>query len=357
MHVVIVGAGASIACYEDIRDKSDLPQLPSMDNFIDVVGLASVFEKYGQQVPNENIEVVYSRLQKEGNNALIKDLEDEIFKYFCSMRLPDNEVTVYDKLICSLDPGCGDMIFSFNWDPLLIQALIRNQKTLNDRAPRIRFLHGNVGFCYCDNCDPMNRMQNIENKPVESLRCPTCGNMVKTQKLLYPVENKDYAETDLLKIDWKEFDESLRRANIVTIFGYSCPKTDAEARRRLEEAFKERNNGPAKPDLYFINTTEEKQLKENWDNLIFANAEGEYTDFFKKMDEHPISHWPHMFSIFWVCGYLLSNPYSGQGILKDSKIIAMRKRYEKTKSLQDYQAYISHIIELDTPHREQFKKR
>jgi hypothetical protein len=50
---------------------------------------------------------------------------------------------------------------------------------------------------------------------------------------LYPVKQKNYANDAFIKNEWDILRSFLKRAYIVTIFGYSAPKTDIEARKLM----------------------------------------------------------------------------------------------------------------------------
>jgi hypothetical protein len=54
-------------------------------------------------------------------------------------KLP-NEPTIYDHLVLSLRPK--DLIATFNWDPFLYQAFVRNGHVGD--MPYLAFLHGTM---------------------------------------------------------------------------------------------------------------------------------------------------------------------------------------------------------------------
>src|SRR5690606_24545958 len=113
-HVVILGAGASIA--STIRNPElSGKKLPSMDNFIDVVGLRDIVERLPEKLVANNFETLYSNLHKDNpQSEEILEIETRVFDYFKDMKLP-NEPTIYDYLVLSLRPK--DLIATFNWDP------------------------------------------------------------------------------------------------------------------------------------------------------------------------------------------------------------------------------------------------
>lgn len=63
-HVVILGAGASIASTLRNQEFSG-KQLPSMDNFIEVVGLNDIVENLDAEHKDNNFEVLYSNLHEK----------------------------------------------------------------------------------------------------------------------------------------------------------------------------------------------------------------------------------------------------------------------------------------------------
>ena len=60
-HVVILGAGASIAStYRNPEPNGK--RLPSMDNFIDIVGLSDIVDNLPEKLKAKNLEQLYSNL-------------------------------------------------------------------------------------------------------------------------------------------------------------------------------------------------------------------------------------------------------------------------------------------------------
>ena len=121
-HVVIVGAGASIAaCKIDKNGK----EVPLLRNIHKILKLTSELEKYNfSDKQMSAFEKLYSDIYgKSEYQELQKKLESKVCDYFCKLQIPD-EPTLYDYLILSLTEK--DAIISFNWDPFLMQAYRRN---------------------------------------------------------------------------------------------------------------------------------------------------------------------------------------------------------------------------------------
>ena len=87
-HVVILGAGASIAA--TLRDPEIHGlKLPSMNNLPDVVGLNGVLSHFPKDLIQDNFEATYSNIaEHDPNNPYLKVMNDLIYAYFSSMELP-----------------------------------------------------------------------------------------------------------------------------------------------------------------------------------------------------------------------------------------------------------------------------
>src|SRR5690606_518199 len=109
-HVVILGAGASIASTIRNNEKRN-KRLPSMDNFIEVVGLQDIVDSLSEELHAKNFEILYSNLHDNNPESdEIKEVESRVQNYFGDMELPD-EPTIYDHLVLSLRPR--DLIATF----------------------------------------------------------------------------------------------------------------------------------------------------------------------------------------------------------------------------------------------------
>lgn len=224
--VVILGAGASIASTHR-NPKINGKKLPSMDNFIEIVGLQDLVEKIPGNLVATNFEELYSNLHNDNPKSdLINEIEQRVIAYFPDMQLPP-EPTIYDYLVLSLRGQ--DLIATFNWDPFLYQAWIRN-KEFTDDLPHLSFLHGNVAIGYSK-----------ENK-----RCGPAGMYMRRDggyfeptKLLYPVNKKTTMTMNSLILNgerlkyWLDSDVT----KLVTVFGYGAPKSNLEAVKLMSKAW------------------------------------------------------------------------------------------------------------------------
>lgn len=224
-HVVILGAGASRAAFPH-GDKNG-KKLPLMNDLIKTLKLDNYLQKIGvESTKNSNFESIYSDLFVKKRTSEINYLNKAVYDYFDDMVIVD-EVTIYDEIILSL--RSKDLIATFNWDPLLFQAYIRN---INDQRtlPQLAFLHGNVAVTVCEK-------DKVTDYKGYNRNCLRCGSRLEKSPLLYPVKEKKYSENEFIQEQWQITKDYLKNVYLVTIFGYSAPTTDVEAIKLFRESW------------------------------------------------------------------------------------------------------------------------
>jgi hypothetical protein len=299
-HVVILGAGASIAStYRNAEVGGK--KLPSMDNFNDIVGLNDVVNKLPKDFQLKNFEALYSKLhQNDAKSNEIRIIEDRVRKYFSEMKLPDVP-TIYDYLVLSLRGK--DLIATFNWDPFLYQAWSRNRHV--GELPHLSFLHGNVAIGYSSEdkrCGPAG------------MWAKSTGNYMAPTQLLYPVDKKDYNNDEFISIEWERVKHWLNdeRTKLVTIFGYGAPKTDVEAVTLLNDSWgtgQERD----KEQFEIIDVRPEQEVRKQWDSFIHSHHYDYSTSYFDSLLAHNPrrtfeSYHQHMFPLSPDEAFSESNP-------------------------------------------------
>ncbi|MFT9027293.1 hypothetical protein [Acetobacter indonesiensis] len=264
-HVVILGAGATVAAIPH-GDKNG-KKSSVMDGFIEKLGMSDIIKNTNIQTKSNNLEDIYTELSERDDCVeIINILDQKIRDYFSELAIPDNP-NIYDFIILSLRNK--DIIATFNWDPLLIQAYNRVSQITNN-LPDLAFLHGNVCVGYCRNHKQGGAIPN---------KCGECGEYFDHVKLLYPIKNKKYSEDPYIKDNWKALRNALKRAYYVTIFGYSAPTTDAEAIAILQEAWgisEERNF----EQFEIIDIKEEKEIIKSWSPFIHTHHYDIHKNFF-----------------------------------------------------------------------------
>lgn len=119
-----------------------------------------------------------------------------------------------------------------NWDPFLFDAYMRNADVAG--LPAIFFLHGNVRIGRC-------LEHEVQWGPRSGL-CPTCGELFTNVPLLYPVGDKSYSNDLYIRNIWECAEHFFREALLLTIFGYSAPRSDVAAMNLLRSAWVRRSD-------------------------------------------------------------------------------------------------------------------
>lgn len=258
-HLVILGAGASIASSKRNPEKCG-KVLPGMHNLIEVVGLQSILNKHGVPYNGEDFESLYSRLwSKGGHDSLLDKVERVVSRYFDRLRLP-NKTTIYDYLVLSLCKK--DMIATFNWDPFLAEAFVRNGEAVGwENLPNIKFLHGNVRVGICEDCKTCGWSMNS---------CRQCGKPFAPSKLMYPVANKDYSQDPFIANEWNAVRKCIQKAYLFTVFGYSAPETDREAKELLHYGWTS-NPLLEYAEVALIDIKSENEVMSNWGDFPYSH--------------------------------------------------------------------------------------
>lgn len=263
-HLVILGAGASLAAFPNGDCKGK--RLPLMRTFVKTLGLTKLLRNAGIPEPYEDFEAIYSDIATDPKLAgLRSEIENSVNSYFSCLQIP-NEPTLYDHLVLSL--RSKDVIATFNWDPFLCQAAQRNAKF--GGVPRLLFLHGNTAFRYCKRCKTGYPMQT---------ECPECGGKLENSPLLYPVKQKNYQSDPAIAGHWRMFEQVLKQAWVLTIFGYGAPKTDIEAIRIMKTAWGDIHRRNLE-QVELIDLRTEEDLTRTWSPFIHTHHYTIHTSFY-----------------------------------------------------------------------------
>jgi hypothetical protein len=271
----ILGAGATKATIPN-GDKYGR-QSPVMENFLREIGIESLLNGVKLRTKSHNIEAIYSELvTKPEYTDIVTKIEEGIVTHYRQMQIPDAP-TLYDYLILSLRKK--DCIATFNWDPLLIQAYNRVNKITHD-LPEMLFLHSSVAVGICEDCR--------HYEPYRNKYCSLCGEPLISPRLLYPVENKDYSQNIYIQDAWNTLQNYLETACIVTIWGYSAPKSDKEAKKIMLKAF----SSDYRPldQIEVIDIADEDKLYETWQP--FAKDTNYHLNIHKSLMDTYIGEFP-----------------------------------------------------------------
>lgn len=265
-HVVILGAGASRAAFPQ-GDANGLI-VPLMPDIVDVLGFRDAVVRAGED-PAAGFETIYGRLHSlDPKSPVIRFMQEEVSDYFSALTIPEH-ATLYDLLLLSLREK--DAIFTFNWDPFLVDAYTR-QSRHGVGLPQIFHLHGNVRVGFCESCGTaMHRWPS----------CPQCTGRVDASPLLYPVEDKDYTSSAFLRSQWLQLRDFLQRAFQITIFGYGAPDSDVHAKDALKQAWKDVQHDRLIDRVEIIDIAQPSTLHDKWADLAFHHHYDIISDFFE----------------------------------------------------------------------------
>ena len=253
-HVVILGAGASKAALPDCDANGC--DLPLMGNFLEVIpSVKTLLVEAGLEIDSRDFESTYGSIATtETHAAVTAGVETAIYDYFDALELPVLP-TIYDHLVLALREK--DVIATFNWDPLLLQAAWRCSLP-GVSLPQLLFLHGNVasGFCATDS------VHGYRGAP-----CSHCGQALQPSRLLYPIAEKDYRSDPAIASDWNRLEHELQQAFMVTIFGYSAPVSDRSAIDLLKMAW-DSNVRADINEFEIIDIQDAAKLRRTWLDFI-----------------------------------------------------------------------------------------
>jgi len=271
-HVVILGAGASLAAFPD-GDANGI-RLPLMYDFIGKLGLEKDLKHCQIDYEGQNFEEIYSKLyDKDKYKDLTEIIENKTCRYFSRMKLPP-EPTLYDHLVLSLRPK--DLIATFNWDPFLYYACLRNHK--HATLPHTVYLHGNVAIGYC---------LEHRNKGMIGYNCSVCNKPYEPSKLLFPVLEKNYSQDPFISAEWKTLRNKLKDAYMVTIFGYGAPTSDLEAISLMKDAWGDVYSRELE-EIEIIDIKDEEELRETWSDFIHTHHYTTCSNFYESfIPKHP----------------------------------------------------------------------
>lgn len=287
-HVVILGAGASVAAFP--QGDANGKKLPTMDGLVEMLGLEPVLKSGGVKNTRRNFEDIYSELYEiDPGLPILREVEDIIYAYFDKLSLPETP-TLYDHLLMSLRPK--DMVATFNWDPFLFDAWNRIRDSVP--VPEIVHLHGNVRIAHCPEHPTYG---------AHGMYCPTCDGNLVPSRLLYPVALKNYVDDPFIKTEWEVLKKALRQAKTLTVFGYGAPTTDKEAVDILNDAWNKSKRLIERTEI--IDIKEKEVLWKQWDAFIIRT----YLDCPGNFYESRLATYPRR-----TCEALLAQTFYGQWV-------------------------------------------
>lgn len=296
-HLLLLGAGASKAALP-FGDRSGRA-VPLMPEIAEELGLEKLFPADLRDLAHTDFEAAYSRLF-DRSDPVVSALDALIRKYVSALRLPD-EPNLYDYLNLCL--RAKDVIFTFNWDPLLVQSQLRLRRAGVELLPRVFALHGNVAIGYCESCKQSGI--GMVGRP-----CKCCGKPYQASRLLFPVEHKDYTSDPFIDRGWRAMKYFLGQCFMFTVFGYSAPVTDVEAVAMLKTAWGDVSTRTMEQtEIIDQPGCDAAELREKWDPFIHTHHFDIFDDFYSSwMAEHPRRTGEAYTAQYWEARFISKNP-------------------------------------------------
>jgi len=274
-HVLLLGAGASKAALPD-GDRNGKP-IPVLKDLAKDLRLQDYFPSDLKALSESDFELAYSQLFDRGQSKELEKMSEIIMTYLLDLELPD-QVNLYDILHLTLRKK--DIIATFNWDPFLMLSRTRLAKLGVNKFPKLFFLHGNVAVGYCEK-DKISGL--VGNK------CSKCSHYFKPSKLLYPIEHKNYQDDPFIKREWEAIRYFLKNCFMLTVFGYSAPKTDVEAIKLLKEGWGDvESRDMEQTEIISHSYSDHDALRKTWSDFIHTHHYEIHNSFFESfICNHP----------------------------------------------------------------------
>jgi hypothetical protein len=288
-HTVLLGAGASLASFPN-GDKNG-KELPLMNNLVQKLDLYGIIPNKFENLV-DNFESLYSKIASDKALNSIKDtIDKKVYEYFYYLEIPEKP-TLYDYLVLSLREK--DLIATFNWDPLLLKTIRRHSQINN--LPDVAFLHGNVAVGICTKC-------NIKSYKYNRI-CHHCYMPFDNMQLLYPIDKKDYSSDKAINEEWEILRGFLKMSIMVTIFGYSAPVTDIDAKKLMLDASLE-NKSREFYELEIIDIKQKKEVEKTWNDFIYSH----HYSIHKSLKETYLWYFPRRTTDAFFDAYLMNSPW------------------------------------------------
>ncbi|MCH3995746.1 MAG: hypothetical protein LKE54_12055 [Prevotella sp.] len=246
--LVILGSGSTVATIPN-GDKNGMKAY-TLNKFLSDPYYSTFIGSLDPKYKNIEVEKLCAKLYSE-DAILYKKFENLIREKYSRLELP-NEFTILERLIMSLT--ADDAIVSFNWDDLIVQAYNRVLGYIPEALlPKLCFPHGNAQACY-------------NKERYGSKRNPNNLNFWDSP-LIIPANRFGYKENLFIKSQWHIFDFFVRRAQMITFFGYSGPRSDSQDMEHIKSLLK-RNKICEKIEIIDQSKESAQKIATKWNDLI-----------------------------------------------------------------------------------------
>lgn len=139
-------------------------------------------------------------------------------------------------------------------------------------------------------------------------KCKNCGKPNQASQLLYPIGKKNYAKDLYISKEWDALKWALNNTFMITIFGYSGPKTDQEAISVMKEAWGDTDKRYME-QIAFISLEDEMEIIKNWEPFIHTHHYELQNNFYDSwIANHPRRTGEAHLSQFYEGKFIDNNP-------------------------------------------------
>jgi hypothetical protein len=138
--------------------------------------------------------------------------------------------------------------------------------------------------------------------------CSRCGIPFSPTPLLYPVRHKDYATDTFIASQWNVLKRGFKKAFMITIFGYSGPKTDREAILAMKDAWGSTDDRIME-QTSFITLQSDEEISVGWGEFIHSHHYERHESFYESwIANHPRRTGEAHFAQYYDAKFVENNP-------------------------------------------------
>jgi hypothetical protein len=134
-------------------------------------------------------------------------------------------------------------------------------------------------------------------------------------QLLYPVKQKNYSDDAFIKNEWDLLRAALRDSHYLTIFGYSAPVTDVEARKAMLEDW---SGNPALPlnQVEIIDVRPAEDLEATWKDFFVRD----HYSFISRLSDSQLNRHPRRSCDAFAAATLMNRPWFDNNVPQFDKL-------------------------------------
>ena len=188
--------------------------------------------------------------------------------------------------------------------------------------PRLRFLHGNVTIGYCEKDKVLGMNGNT---------CSRCGVRLVPSRLLYPISEKNYHLDGFTSLQWKDLEQAMKNAFMITMFGYGAPKSDVSAIELLKGGWGDKYQRNLE-QTEIIDIRDESDLRSTWEPFIHTHHYEVHDDFYDSW----IANHPRRTGEAWINQYIDALYIDDNPIPKDADFPELWEWFDKLREVEEH---------------------